>query len=107
MLRFVVAGMAVVILALAGVTGFLAYENLSEDDGGGTTRGQPTTPTGWEAVSYKEQHDICYEFASTREHLDDKKYQACMSCGPEKVECESGTLLEPKEYKCWCKRPWE
>jgi hypothetical protein len=52
MLRFVVAGMAVVILGLAGVTGFLAYENLSEDDGGATTRGQPTGPTGFGASAW-------------------------------------------------------
>jgi len=45
MLRFVVAGMAVVILALAGATGFLAYENLSEDDGGGTTSAESEAPT--------------------------------------------------------------
>jgi hypothetical protein len=90
MLRFVVAGMAVVILALAGVTGFLVYENLSEDDGGGTTRGQPTAPTEWDAVSYADRHSICHEFATTtfREgntKTDDDKYQACMKCGPQQV----------------------
>jgi hypothetical protein len=105
MLRFVVAGMAVVILALAGVTGFLVYEDLSEDDGGGTTSGQPTTTTGWEAVSYKEQHDMCYEFASTGEFLDNTKYQACMICGPSRVVCKRST--EPLSYVCGCKRSWE
>lgn len=32
MLRLVLVGMAVVILALAGATGFLAYDRFSEDD---------------------------------------------------------------------------
>jgi hypothetical protein len=94
-LKFVVAGMAVVILVLAGVTGFLVYENVSEDDGGGTTRGESTTPTGWEAVSYEDKHSICHEFATTvfREGAtltNDDAYKACMKCGPEKAQ-NSGT----------------
>jgi len=101
MLRFVVAGMAVVILALAGATGFLAYENLSEDDGGGAT----VQPTGWDAVSYEGKHEICYEFATFfgnegLRRTDDDKYQACMDCGPEKVRDRGGSLFSSDKWYC-------
>ena len=33
MLRFIVAGMGVIVLALAGVTGFLAYDRFTKEDG--------------------------------------------------------------------------
>lgn len=90
MLRFVVAGMAVVILGLAGVTGFLAYDRFTEDDDGGSAPSRPMEerPTAWDAVSYKDRHDMCHDFAtaSTPSHGSyATAYSACMQCGPDKV----------------------
>lgn len=86
MLRFAVGGMAVVILVLAGVVGFVAC---GEDGGGGGT----VQPTGWEAVSYKDKHDICHDWAGG----NDYKYQPCMQCGPDEVVCQS-------IFSCQCKQ---
>jgi hypothetical protein len=85
-LRFVVAGMAVIIVALAGMAGFLAYEEFTPDDDGTTTQ-QPAVL--WQAVSLKDKQDICREFATFtslgRSWMDDGMYQACMQCGPNSV----------------------
>lgn len=85
MLRFVVAGMAVIIIALAGMVGFLAYEQFTADDDGTTSE----QPAGWQAVSYKDKQDICREFATftglPRSWIDDSMYQACIQCGPDSV----------------------
>lgn len=85
-MKSVLASMAVVIIALAGLTGLVACSDDGGDGGGGAT----VQPRGWEAVSYKDKHDICHEFATiTRlrhSEIDDNKYQACMQCGPDRVD---------------------
>jgi hypothetical protein len=93
MVRFILAGMTVIILALAAITGWLAYEQFSEDEGGAaSTRPTAMPPAGWEAVPYKDKHDICYEFAyGSGEMLYRGSYQPCMDCGPDKVSYNKET----------------
>jgi hypothetical protein len=86
MLRLVVAGLAVIVLVLAGVTGFLVYDESS--DGGNELPPTVTGTAGWQAVPYKDRHDMCHEFATAiapRPSDYRAVYPACMECGPDKL----------------------
>jgi len=93
MKALVALAIALGILCLAGLAVIATWASIADAPWEGEEQGtgKPAAPASdWEALSYKEQAEICQGFAAEpnprgESYPDVDRYQRCMSCGPKNV----------------------